>query len=184
MKFYAQMINKIVPAKDPILRIKSKSINKFDKKIKILARDMEETLIAQKDPEGIGLAAPQIGVHLRIFAMVDKKIIKIIANPEILDISSASKKSTKKKKPGILEGCLSIPYYYGPVKRAERIKISYQNIEGKPQVEEFKGLAAQIVQHEIDHLDGKLFVDHLLAQKKPLYKITSDEWEEVDFIIK
>jgi peptide deformylase len=176
------MIKKIVPAKNPILRIKSKTIEKFDKKINILAQDLEDTLLAQRDPEGIGLAAPQIGVHLRIFAMLDGKKIRVIANPKVLVISSRSTK--KKKKPGILEGCLSIPYYYGPVKRADKIKISYQNLNGKQETEEFKDLSAQIVQHEIDHLEGKLFIDHLLIQKKPLYKISGDEWEEVDFVIK
>src|SRR3972149_10674324 len=102
------MIKKIVSAKDPVIRIKSKPVKKFDKKTKTLAQDLEETLLAQVDPEGIGLAAPQIGIHLRIFAMVDGKSIKVIANPKVLEILPASKKP-KKKKSKILEGCLSIP---------------------------------------------------------------------------
>lgn len=175
------MIKKIVPAKDPTLREKSKVIKKFDKKIEILAKDLEDTLSVQKDPEGIGLAAPQIGIHLRIFAMIDGKKIRIIANPKILEIKNTPAKKGAKKTSGILEGCLSIPYYYGPVKRAQLIKLEYRNIKGKKIIEEFKGLPAHIVQHEIDHLNGKLFVDHLLEQKKPLYKVEGDEWEEVDF---
>lgn len=83
-----------------------------------------------------------------------------------------------------MEGCLSIPHYYGPLTRKESITIEYLDEKGKKQKEKFEGFDAQIVQHEIDHLNGKLFVDKLLNQKKPLYKFNKEgEWEEVDFAL-
>jgi peptide deformylase len=176
------MIKKVVQAGDPILRKVSKPVGKIDKKILLLISDLKETLLAHKNPEGVGLAAPQIGKNLRIFAMRDGKILKIVINPEIISVSKMKTITKKNNKDEILEGCLSIPHYYGPLRRGEKIKIKYLNEEGKKVTETFKNFPAQIVQHEIDHLNGFLFVDRLLEQKQPLYQITGDEVEEVDFI--
>lgn len=171
------MIRKIVDAKDKSLRKTAKPVKKIDKKIISLTKDLEDTLKIQKDPEGVGLAAPQIGKPLRVFSMVDDGKIKTIINPKILKIEK-----TKIKKKGVLEGCLSIPYYYGPITRAGRVLLKYLDKEGNSREEIFKGFPAQIVQHEVDHLEGKLFIDIILAKKLPLYYIKGDEWEEVDLI--
>lgn len=174
------MVKKILKADDPKLRTKTKPVKKVDKKILSLITDLKETLVAQKEPEGIGLAAPQIGKSLKIFVVkVDDKL-KIFINPEIITIS---KEKSEKEEKQIMEGCLSIPHYYGPLKRAKKIRVKYLTPEGKERVEVFEGLPAQIIQHEIDHLKGVLFVDRLLEQKKPLYKLEKDEWEKVDLMI-
>ncbi len=170
------MIRQIIDAKNPILRKKSKEVREIDKKITVLARDLVQTLKTQKDPEGVGLAAPQVGKNLRMFAMVNKGKIEVIVNPKILEIEKTLMKNQK-----ILEGCLSVPCYYGPITRAKRVLLSYQTIDGEKIKREFNNFPAQIVQHEIDHLDGKLFTDIILEKKLPLYFISGDDWEEVDF---
>jgi peptide deformylase len=181
------MNSKIVGVKNPVLRAKAKPVAKIDKKILELIHGMKETLAVQKDPEGVGLAAPQIGKSLQIFVVNYKNLSRVIINPEVIEVSKTQKvnepASSKKKSRGkkeILEGCLSLPHYYGPIKRADKIKIKYLNEKGQEQTEEFSGFNAQIIQHEIDHLNGILFIDKILEQKAPLYKFTNDEWEEVE----
>lgn len=186
------MIREIVNVKDPVLRKKAKTVKKIDKKIKGLIQDLKDTLTFQKDPEGVGLAAPQIGKSLQIFAMKPKDKITIVINPQVIWIKNKRetintedkkvKKHKKTKKPEIMEGCLSLPHYYGPIKKPNRIKIKYKNEEGKEIKKIFKDFEAQIVQHEIDHLKGILFVDRLLEQKKPLYKVSGDSWEKIDIL--
>ena len=174
------MIKKVVQAGDPRLRKVSKPVGKIDKKILLLISDLKETLLAHRDPEGVGLAAPQIGKNLRVFVMRDGKKLKTVINPEIISVTKV--KTKKDNKEEALEGCLSVPHYYGPLKRGEEIIIKYLNEDGQKVTETFKDFPAQIVQHEIDHLNGFLFVDRLLEQKRPLYQIKGDEVEEVDFI--
>jgi peptide deformylase len=182
------MIRPIVGTKNPILRQKSKPVLRVDKKVKELAQDLKDTLKTQKDPEGVGLAACQIGKSQRMFAMAFKKGIKIIINPEILTIEKKRKttKKVKGKKRGqvILEGCLSIPYFYGPLKRSPKLTLKYLTEDGEEKTEIFEGFPAQIIQHEVDHLNGKLFIDEILKQKRPLYKIDpkTDEWERVELV--
>jgi len=176
------MNRKVVKTGDPCLRKKSKPIVKIDKKIIALISDLKETLLAQKDPEGVGLAAPQIGKNLRVFIMRTNGDIKTVINPKIISISKEKTSEDKRKRNETLEGCLSIPHFYGSVIRAKRIKISYITEKGKQITETFKGFPARIVQHEIDHLEGGLFIDRLLEQKRPLYEIKDDTAEEVDFI--
>ncbi len=177
------MVRKILQSGDPILRKKAKKVVKVDKKAQELIRDLKDTLAVQKDPEGVGLAAPQIGRSLRVFIANYKDFQKIVINPEILKVSKGLGKIREKKSgKEILEGCLSLPYYYGPLKRAEKITIKYLNEEGKEITETFEGFNAQIILHEIDHLEGVLFIDRLLKEKKPLYKVDGDEWEEVELV--
>jgi len=177
------MVRKILQSGDSVLRTKSKLVSCVDKKIKDLIHDLKDTLAIQKDPEGVGLAAPQIGKNLQVFVCNYKNFNRVVINPKILDITKISKKGKEKKsKREILEGCLSLPYYYGPLKRAPKVKVEYLDENGKKVIEEFEGFEAQIILHEIDHLEGILFIDHLLKEKKPLYKIENDEWEEVDLI--
>jgi len=173
------MVKKIVKTKDPRLRKVSKPVDKIDKKILNLIGDLKETLITQRDPEGVGLAAPQIGKNLRIFVMKTNGKVKEVINPEIVSISESKEKRTKGEGK-IMEGCLSLPHYYGPLKRANRVRLKYKTAEGEEKEEEFRGFEAQLVLHEVDHLDGILFIERLLEQKKGLYKQYGEEWVEVD----
>lgn len=177
------MIQKILPSNDPILRRKSKAVTKVDKKVQKLIKDLKDTLSVQKEPEGVGLAAPQIGKNLRVFVANYKGFDRVVVNPVVLKTEKVSTKGAKpKSKKEILEGCLSLPYYYGPLKRAAKITVKYLNEKGEEITEVFEGFNAQIIMHEIDHLEGILFVDRLLKEKKPLYKVEGDEWEEVELI--
>jgi len=177
------MIRTILTATEPSLRQKSKPVKKVDKKILSLISDMKETLISQENPEGIGLAAPQVGKNLRIFMMKPNDNLKVVINPKILSIQNKKQKGDGKKRKKIMEGCLSLPHFYGPIKRAKKVKLKYLNTSGEEVIETFTELDAQIVLHEIDHLEGILFVDHLLKQKKPLYEHIDGEFEEVDLIL-
>lgn len=176
------MIQKIIQSGNQILRNVSKPVQSVDKKVLKLVQDLKDTLAVQKDPEGVGLAAPQIGVNLRVFAVNFKNLKRIIINPEIIELGESKKiNKTKKDKNEILEGCLSLPHYYGPLKRESFVKIKYLDEKGIENIEEFKDFNAQIILHEIDHLNGFLFVDRLLEQKRKLYKLNKgDEWEEVE----
>jgi peptide deformylase len=106
------------------------------------------------------------------------KIIPVV-NPQILEVSKR-KISQKQKGHSILEGCLSLPNYYTPLKRADSVKLKYTTPQGTEKTEVFTGFSAQIVQHEVDHLNGIMFIDRLLEQKKPLYKMENGEWIEVE----
>jgi len=178
------MIREILSVKEKSLREKSKSVSQVDKKILSLIEDMEDTLAAQKDPEGVGLAAPQIGKNIRLFLINYNGAEKVIINPQIVQIEKKPRKTTSSSRgrEKLLEGCLSLPHYYGPLKRAKRLTLRYIDEAGKSVEEEFSGFLAQIVQHEIDHLEGVLFIDRILEQSAPLYHFHGDEWEEVDLI--
>lgn len=194
---------KIIQVPDKKLREKSKPIKKLDGKILSLISLMEKTLKQQKDPEGVGLAAPQVGRNLKLFVINHKGVKRVFINPEIISTGPGytekelvHKKEDKQslrlrqKQSEILEGCLSLPNYYSPIERPRHLKLKYQIPVSEngvwkltQKVEIFKGFIAQILQHEVDHLNGILFVDRLLEQKKPLYKLTKDnEWEEVKLI--
>lgn len=188
-------VQKILQAGNPELRKSSKSVQKFDKRIQKLIKDLEDTLTGQKDPEGVGLAAPQVGIPSRLFLLRPQGKPLIFINPEITWMSKntndppsrASKKTQEPKAEYIMEGCLSLPHFYGPVRRAKAIKVRYQRPRIADDVwhmeaveEELAGLPAQIVQHEVDHLNGTLFIDHLLSQKRKLYHWTGKDWEEVE----
>lgn len=175
------MVRKILASGDPKLRQVSKSIEKIDKKASETIKDLTDTLASQKEPEGVGLAAPQIGKNVRIFVINHQGVKKVFINPEVLEIKTESK-IKKPKDHDILEGCLSLPNYYGPVERPNYVKIKYQDENLKEAEEEFNNLFAQIVLHEIDHLNGVLFIDKLFEQKKPLYKFEGNKWEEVELV--
>lgn len=175
------MIQKIIQSGNPILRTKSKPVGKIDKKVQQVIQDLKDTLKIQKDPEGVGLAAPQIGKNLQIFLCDYKDFKRVVINPKIIKISKNIPKKTNSKKE-ILEGCLSLPYYYGPLKRSDSVTLEYLNEKGEKITENFEAFNAQIILHEVDHLNGVLFIDHLLIEKKPLYKVVDDEWEEVELV--
>lgn len=153
---------------DPRLRKKATPIETVDATIKAVADDLLETMF---DKGGIGLAATQVNIHLRIIVIdisEDRNNPWVLINPEIL--ASDGIVQTQ-------EGCLSVPEYYDDVERAERIKYSYQNLDGELLEEEAEGLLSVCIQHEIDHLDGKLFIDYLspLKRQRLMKKIEKQE---------
>ncbi|OGM22238.1 peptide deformylase [Candidatus Woesebacteria bacterium RIFCSPHIGHO2_01_FULL_38_9b] len=174
------MIREILDAKDKRLRGKSKTVAVIDKKVQTLIKDLKDTLVVQNDPDGIGLAAPQIGKNIMIFVMKPGKEIKTVINPEVVFISKKKEQAQDDQKKNIMEGCLSLPHFYGNIKRSQKIKIKFLDEKGQAHIQTFNGLDAQIVQHEIDHLNGRLFIDELIKQKKPLFEYKNGEWEEVE----
>lgn len=185
------MVRKILTTQDPQLRQKSKPVKKIDKKILKILQDLQDTLKVQKDPEGVGLAAPQIGEFYQIFLLQDKKKIVPVLNPKIIKLSKKtndppSRKAAEGQVPGektndeyIMEGCLSLPHYYGPVRRAWSVELEYQTPKLENRHETIEGFAAQIIQHEVDHLNGIVFIDKLFAQKRKLYQLVNKEWQEI-----
>lgn len=160
------MIKEIVKVGNPILRQEAKPVAKVDKRIQQLITDLSDTLIVQKKPEGIGLAAPQIGIPLQVFvARIGKHIVPFI-NPVII--------SKNGETIDLIEGCLSISKYWGNVKRWSQITVKTLNKEGKTVVRTYKNLYARIVQHEVDHLRGNLFVDRVSEQKGKFYELKDD----------
>lgn len=142
---------------DPILRKVSKKVPKITDRIKILLDDMAETMYKA---EGVGLAAPQVGILKRII-VVDPHdeqtgLVKLV-NPEIIEADG--------EQIGI-EGCLSIPNFNATVKRAEHVKVKYLDENGQEKIWDAHGFQAVILSHEIDHLDGILFRDKSIEEVK------------------
>ncbi|MFH1807904.1 MAG: peptide deformylase [Pseudomonadota bacterium] len=152
---------------DPRLKKVSEPVRVFDDELHALADDMLQTMYSE---DGIGLAAPQIGVHRRmividIFAGREERpadaVPLVVINPEFLD------------KSGTIvweEGCLSVPGETGEIKRARQVRVRYQDLEGATQEIEAQDLLAVALQHETDHLDGLLFVDHLSKLKRDVIR--------------
>lgn len=151
---------------EPVLRRKAKRVGAIDASIKKLVGDMRETLHA--DPGRVGLAAPQVGVSLRVvvIGMPDEEDIVMI-NPEIIK---------KKGERRVSEGCLSIPGYMGELSRAETVTAKWRNLNGKEERVKAEGLLAQAIEHEIDHLNGYLYIDHI-EDSDSLQKIKADDIE-------
>jgi len=146
---------------DPILRKKTTDIDVFDAKFGAFLEEMTEIMYRE---DGIGLAAPQIGVSKSVLVidvseLVETESLRIFINPKILNASGSSV---------IEEGCLSIPGVREEVTRPEIIELSYQDETGAAFTHEFDGWIARVLQHEIDHLNGVLFVDHLSPLKRQL----------------
>lgn len=162
---------KILTLPNPILRKKSKKISKIDKKVLNLVKNLNEILKNKKDPVGLGLSAVQTGNPKRVFlAKVDGQI-EVFINPKITWFSRKKTLGGEKDKP-FLEGCLSVPKYYGEVLRSQKIRIAYTNREDKQKELKISGLEARVIQHEYDHLNGILFIDRILEQGGKLYKLT------------
>ena len=177
----------IVTVPEPVLRQIAKPVTKLDKRVLDILADMEKTLLAAKDPEGVGLAAPQIGISLQIFLCRPTKKSKpqVFINPKITHFSKETQ--SPEENEGVYEGCLSIPAHYAPISRSIGIKVKYQTIKKSGnewtlvnKEEEFTGFTAHIIQHEVDHLNGILFVDRALEQKTKMYKVTGKNWEELE----
>lgn len=166
----------IVTVPNTVLSSPAKSIPVFDKKLKILIRNMSEALLATSNPKGVGLAAPQIGEGVRVFLTKpnDKIGIRVFINPEIITKSEETTDGVPERS-NKLEGCLSIPNVWGKVKRTTKLTLRYQDETGALHEEEFSGFLATIIQHETDHVNGILFTQRVLEQKGKLYQTTTDD---------
>ena len=153
---------KIVIEPDPILRQKSETLEKVDDELRRLMDDMLETMYSAP---GIGLAAVQVGILKRLVVIdiskeKEKKHPLFLINPEIISKS----KSTSIHE----EGCLSLPGQFAEIERPAECQIKYIDYDGKKKEIKAKGLLSTCIQHEIDHLDGKLFIDYLSKLKKDM----------------
>ncbi|MEI6857904.1 peptide deformylase [Psychrilyobacter sp.] len=152
------MILEIRTYGDPVLRDKNKEIEKIDDNIGKILEEMVETM---RDISGIGLAAPQVGINLRMFVVeAEEGVVKKVINPEFLEYS--------KQCVDHEEGCLSVPGIHRKVKRPESLKVRYLNENGEKIEEELEDLWARAFQHENDHLEGILFVDKIAPVAKRL----------------
>ncbi len=136
---------------DPVLRRRAEPVREVTPQIRETLRDMIDTMYREV---GVGLAAPQIGVSLQLMVVDDEKGRgpRCLVNPEIVDQGGRVVAE---------EGCLSIPGIFAPVARAEWVRLEAQDEEGRPVTVEARGLFARVIQHEMDHLDGVLFIDRL-----------------------
>lgn len=149
---------------DPRLKKVCPPVPDISDELRVLAKDMLATMY---DAPGIGLAAPQVGVMSRMIVMdcvksdaEEKPRPMVLVNPEVLAVSD--EENTYE------EGCLSIPDQFADVTRPKVVRVGWLDLDGNPQEEEFDGLWATCVQHEIDHLDGKLFIDYLKPLKRQM----------------
>ena len=155
-------IRKILTEPDPFLRTKSKTVEKVDDDLRKLMDDMLETMYAAP---GIGLAAIQIGIDKRVIVMdisknSEKKLPLYLVNPEII--------STSRNDSTYEEGCLSVPGQFAEINRPERCHVKYLDYNGNQKEIKAEGLLATCIQHEMDHLEGVLFIDYLSKLKKTM----------------
>jgi peptide deformylase len=151
---------RIIP--DPILRTRASPVERVDEDLRRLAADMLETMY---DAPGIGLAGPQIGISRRVMVMDPAKddapkAPLVMVNPEILELSKEMRTHE--------EGCLSIPEFTAEIERPAKVRVAYIDLEGKKQEAELEGIWSTLVQHEIDHLNGVLFIDYLSRLKRDM----------------
>lgn len=163
-------ILKIYQYPEPVLRKETETVTVFDDKLAQLVADMGETMY---DAPGIGLAAPQVGKSLKLIVVDttkgpdDEKKFMAMINPEIIEHEGKQIDE---------EGCLSLPELTANVNRFQKITVSYQDLEGKPQQLTTEDRSAVVLQHEIDHINGILFLDHLSSLKRSLYKKKVKKW--------
>lgn len=143
------MVLKITKLGEDILRETAKPVEVIDDKIRQLAEDMFETMI---EADGVGLAAPQIGLSMRMFVLIaDDNVRRVFINPQII--------KTSEEMSNYDEGCLSIPQVYETISRPARVTVQAFNEKGKPFTLDADGFLARIIQHEYDHLNGVVFID-------------------------
>jgi len=170
-------IRRIYETPDPVLRQISKPVETFDAGLKTLVADMFETMY---EAPGIGLAAVQVGVPIRLLVIdlqepedPESKIARdprVFINPEVLWHSDTEVPYT--------EGCLSVPEQYAEVMRPDKIRARWQDEKGKTYDEEIEGLLAVCLQHEMDHLNGVLFIDHLSRLKRDMVLKKLAKWRK------
>ena len=136
---------------DPALRRSAEAVGEVTPEIRLIIADMIETMY---DEVGIGLAAPQVGISKRLIVIADEegRGVQALLNPAIVDCGGEVTGE---------EGCLSIPGVFAPVVRAAWVKVDARSVDGKPLTISARGLRARVLQHEIDHLDGVLFIDRV-----------------------
>ena len=152
---------------NPVLRQKAKRVTQFDRNLQRLIDDMVETMRAAP---GVGLAGPQVGVPLRLAVIEVDEVVTVIINPEIVKRSGDVE---------LDEGCLSVPGFWGKVHRSEKVTVKARNRDGREVRVSAEGLLAQALQHEIDHLDGLLYIDRMaslddLQRSEPIRKREAD----------
>lgn len=191
---------KIINVPNKALTATAKPVHKIDSRIRRLIADMEKLLLVQQDPPGVGLAASQVGIPLRLFIIkaTPKAKTDVFINPKIMKGDTvilgsettpesgkrdsgqarmtlvgqaAAHKSSVKTK---LEGCLSIPRIWAPVRRQKTVKLSYLDQHGKEKIASYTSFKAIIIQHEIDHLEGILFTQRALEQSSQIYEEDSE----------
>ncbi len=177
----------IVKAPDPILSQPAKPVTVITKSIAGLIEEMKKTLLSAKDPEGVGLAAPQIGKSLRIFIMkpTPTSPVTVFINPRVTTHEEHTEGKKAKPAKEQLEGCLSLQNIWGTVKRSPVVTVTYQDETGKKHTKTFTKFPSTIIQHESDHLNGILFPKRVLEQNGTLYKSKKDKngkeiFEELD----
>lgn len=154
----------VVQAPDNRLRVSTKPVKKITSRHLETIKEMVKLTKTFKDPEGVGLASTQIGKDEQYFiAKGEKGTFIAYFNPKILKYSD--------KKKVYLEGCLSIPNYWGETERSVWVEVEYEDQNGAKIVKKLKGLDAHIFQHEVDHLNGVLFMDKVLERRGKLYKV-------------
>ena len=156
---------------DPILRQRAVKVTRFDRRLAQLAADMMETMAAER---GVGLAANQVGVLQRLCVVHPEEFEEPLAlvNPEVI-----RREGTRE----VEEGCLSLPGYRGMVNRSVRIRVRYQDLTGKLQRLKADCILAQAIEHETDHLNGILYIDHLIAHDQ-FFRIHVTETGDVEYI--
>ncbi|MCL5784498.1 MAG: peptide deformylase [Patescibacteria group bacterium] len=155
---------RVVKAPDERLRIKTKPVKKVTADLLQTTREMIKLTESFQDPEGVGLASTQVGLSERFFiAKLGKKFVACF-NPKILSYSP--------KEKSFFEGCLSIPDYYAYTKRPIAVTVEYENERGQKVTRKLRGFDAWVFQHETDHLNGTLFMDHVLRQNGRIFKST------------
>ena len=154
----------IVTYPDPVLRKRAKAVSKLDSGVKKLVKEMEATM---REASGLGLAANQIGVLQKVFVYDDGAGLGVMINPKVVKAEG--------EQLGV-EGCLSVPGLQGEVRRANEIVVKGVDLDGKALKVKAEGLLARIFQHELDHLNGKLFIDR--AEPDSLHCMTEEETEQ------
>lgn len=176
----------IIQAPQPVLGSVAKPIGKIDKELKNLIAEMTDSLLNAKDPEGVGLAAPQVGRSLQLFIIKESKKdpLLVFINPTLAIPKGVALPADDPKKEDHevkLEGCLSLQDVWGIVNRYPEVDLEYIDENGEKHSKRFDGFMATIIQHEYDHLQGILFPRRVLEQKGQLYKSVKNKKGEIEF---
>ena len=170
------MTPSILSVPDQILRQKSIPVVKLTADIQTQIMELISAMKNAHNPEGVGLSFPQIGYNIRGFVTYLEKRIKVYLNPVILDASEEMTLGGTAERP-TLEGCLSIPWLYGPVSRHKKIKVQAIDEHGVEFTKHLSSFPARLFLHEYDHLEGVLFTDYTRRDNLPLYLLDSDKNE-------
>lgn len=181
---------KIITIPHTTLRQVAQPVTTVDKKLLSFIEELGNTLLKKDNPKGVGLAAPQVNEAQRLFATLlplsgkrgdGEPVLRVFINPVFTDVSEELTFGENPEEP-ILEGCLSIPEIYGPVPRHQWVEVAYEELVGtelRPGKERFEAYAARVMQHEYDHLDGRLFIDYSAELDLPLYKERGKKMDEM-----